>query len=125
MIPPKNIIERLFGVKTDTKTNLITNCCILVFIILCFWLLPKYSDKQRKTLAEDWNQSKFSGIVDTLQIDFSNHAATTIYFTNGNKRGPLHQTYYYYSIKKNDSLFKIPLNDTVYVKRGNKIIKLH
>jgi len=39
MIPPKNIIEFLFGVKIDKKTDWIINICILVLIISVFLMI--------------------------------------------------------------------------------------
>lgn len=41
MIPPKDIIEFLFGVKINRKANLIINLCILLFIIVIFLIIKK------------------------------------------------------------------------------------
>jgi len=41
MIPPKDIIEFLFGVKVSRKANLIINLCILLFIIVIFLVIEK------------------------------------------------------------------------------------
>ncbi|AQY23307.1 hypothetical protein [Riemerella anatipestifer] len=80
--------------------------------------------KQNEKLTENWTKSEFSGIVDSLFSDYSNHAVTTIYFKDGNKKTNLPQSYYY-SIKKNDTIFKEKNNDTIFIKRENKIIKLN
>ncbi len=39
MIPPKNIIEFLFGVKIDKKTDWIINICILILILSAFLII--------------------------------------------------------------------------------------
>lgn len=41
MIPPKDIIEFLFGVKINRKANWIINLCILLFIIVIFLVIKK------------------------------------------------------------------------------------
>ncbi len=124
MVPPKIIIEKIWGVKLSNRMNWFVNLFILLFVLLCFWLLPKYSEKQSEKLAENWNKKEFSGIVDSLYSDHSNHAVTSIYFTNGTKQTNLSESYYY-AIKKSDSIFKIKSNDTIFIKRENKILKIN
>lgn len=41
MIPPKDIIEFLFGVKVSRKANWIINLCILLFLIVIFLVIKK------------------------------------------------------------------------------------
>lgn len=118
------IIEGLFGVKIDNLTRWILNLIILILIILAFWLIPKYSKQQGELLSKKWNQSNFSGIVDSLYCDYSNHAVVSIFFNNGNKQTGLPQEYFY-TIKKDDSLYKLKNNDTIYLKRDTEIIKLN
>ena len=119
----KKIIEKVFGVKVNNKVNLIVIFCVLLFLSVCFSLIPKFSKIQTEKLNENWNKSEFSGTVDSLNIDYSSHAATNIYFKNGSKKSNLPQSYYY-AIKKNDYIFKLKNNDTVFISRKNKIIKL-
>lgn len=121
MIEPKIIIETLFGVKLSKTTNFIINFSLLIFIILGFWLIPKYAKKQGEKMHEEWNELRFSGIVDSLSIDYKNHAITTIYLKNGFKKGNLPQ-HYFYSIKKNDSINKLSKNDSIFIKRNNEVI---
>jgi hypothetical protein len=41
MIPPKDIIELLFGIKVSRKANWIINLCILLLIIIIFLIIKK------------------------------------------------------------------------------------
>ncbi len=41
MIPPKDIIEFLFGVKVSRKANWIINLCILLFLVVIFLVIKK------------------------------------------------------------------------------------
>ena len=124
MVSIKDATEFLFGFKMNKKTEWIINICIIVFFIVCFWFIPKYSKKQSELMTEKWKQSHFSGIVDSLYCDRSNHAIVSVFFKDGNKERGLPEAYYY-AIKKNDSLFKLKNNDTIYLKRGNIIKKLN
>lgn len=122
MFSNKGIIEFLFGIKVSKTANLIVNGIILIFILLYFLLIPKYADEIHEKSNENWKNEQFSGIVDSLSRDFRNHAVTTLYFKNGKTRSHLSQ-YYFYSIKKNDSVFKVSGTDSIYVKRNNIILK--
>lgn len=48
MIPPKDIIEFLFGVKINRKANLIINLCILLFYY-CYFSNNKKIDLKKKS----------------------------------------------------------------------------
>ncbi|WP_407405367.1 hypothetical protein [Chryseobacterium sp.] len=122
MFSNKGIIEFLFGLKVNKTANLIINGIILIFTILCFLLIPKYANKKHKKANENWKNEQFSGIVDSLSRDLRNHAVTTLYFKNGKNRSSLSQ-HYFYSIKKNDSVFKVSGTDSIYLKRNNIILK--
>lgn len=115
MFTPKKIIECLFGVKLSRATNWIINGIILIFLILSFLLIPKYSDKKSKHSNVKWRSSQFSGLVDSTSQDFENHAVTTVYFKSGINKTNLPQHYY--------SIFKVSGTDSISVKRNNKIIK--
>lgn len=123
MFTPKKIIENLFGIKIKGKTNIIINLSILIFVALCFYFIPKFSKKQGMIIKENWSKSEFSGIVDSLSHDYANHAGTTIYLSNGIKKTNLPQ-HYYYTIKKDDSIYKPINNDSIFIKRQNQLIKL-
>ena len=124
MVSLKDATEFLFGVKIDKKTEWIMNICLLLFMIAVFLLMSKYSKKQSMLMTEKRKQSQFSGIVDSLFSDHSNHAQVSIFFKDGNKQTGYPESYYY-AINKNDSLYKLKNNDTIYLKRGNIIKKLN
>ena len=122
MIPPKNIIESLFGIKVSKTGNIILNGIILLLILIAFWQIPKLSKKQSLKLKESWNISSFNGVVDSITKDNQNHAVTTIFLKNKDKICCLSQTYYY-SLKTGDSIYKIKNNDTIFVNRNRRIFK--
>jgi hypothetical protein len=123
MIPPKEVLKKLFGVTINKKQNILLNIGIVAFVIFLLSFMLKYSEKQRKIYTERWNKLEFSGIVDRLTIDYSNHAVTTIYLTNGIRQKGLPQLYYS-TIKKDDSIFKVKNNDTIFFKRQNRLMKV-
>lgn len=41
MIPPKDIIEWLFGIKVNKKANLIINLCMLLIMVAVFFSIKK------------------------------------------------------------------------------------
>ncbi len=123
MIPPKEVLKKLFGVTINKKQNILLNIGIVAFVIFLLSFMLKYSEKQRKIYTERWNKLEFSGIVDRLTIDYSNHAVTTIYLTNGIRQKGLPQLYYS-TIKKDDSIFKVNNNDTIFFKRQNRLMKV-
>lgn len=45
MVPPKKIIEFLFGIKMTKKGNLILNLSILFFVVMMFLLVLNNKDK--------------------------------------------------------------------------------
>lgn len=118
-----DIIESLFGIKVSRTAKFIFNFCILLFVVLGWYFLPRFSEYQNEVIRKKWKEYEFSGRINDIKNDHSNHGATIIILKNGEKIGNLSGSYSY-QIKKNDSIFKLKFNDTIYIKRGEKLIKI-
>lgn len=116
------MLENLFGVQINKKANIAIGLGVLLFVVLCFYFVPKFSKKQGMIVKENWYKSEFSGTVDSLSHDYTNHGVTSIYLSNGLKKTNLPQEYYY-AIKKGDSIYKPINNDSFFIKRQNQLIK--
>lgn len=87
--------------------------------VVSYFFYKEYKKTEPERMKEKNLNISFSGIIDSIYRDYSNHGVTTLILKNKKKLN--FNMYEYNRFKKNDSIVKRKGEDSIYIYRDGEV----